>query len=383
MEKRNKDLIIHKFLNNTATAEEIEFLTIWLDQNQPKFEAEIKLHHLISGAIAKENAERLKMELLERFAKNNNIHKKPIVLRILKYAAVFLGLLAVGALYFLQNEKDQIRFQENVTITLSDGIDEEIVKTDGRKTVAKTNTFIAQQEGDQIVYQKNDTVNGLQEPLVYHTLNVPYGKKFQIVLSDSTKIYLNSGSSITYPVVFNSKGPRNVMLRGEGYFEVKSDSSRPFYVRTEFTKSKVLGTAFNVSAYDDDQQTRIVLVEGSLKVKKREASMSRAILLQPNQMASYDYSKSALTSKIVDISSYIAWKDGILLFKNEDFYRISKKLERHYNISISFDQENIGKERYTGRFETETIEEVLTAFQRIKGFDYSMKGNKIKIKPNQ
>ena len=154
---------------------------------------------------------------------------------------------------------------------------------------------------------------------------------------------------------------------------------RPFYVNTKFLAAEVLGTEFNVSAYEDDQQTRIVLVEGSLNVNKGNSGKVETVQLKPRQMASYSYRENVLTSKNVDISGHVAWKDGVLLFKNEDFYQITKKLERHFNINIDIDEDTIGKERYTGRFETETIEEVLNAFQRIKKFDYAVNNDKIQI----
>lgn len=377
--KPNIEVIIHKFLNNSASVEEIEFLTEWVKDNNPKFAAQVKLHHLISGTVSKERALQLKRELLENFEAKRGSQKSLIASPIFRYAAIFLVLIAVGLFYVINRENNEILQQNEVTITLGEGTGEEIIKTADHKTIAESTSFSAQQEGGQIVYQKNKPLNELQESLVYHTLNVPYGRKFQLLLSDSTKIFLNSGSSLTYPVIFKDKGPRNVMLRGEGYFEVESDSLRPFYVNTKFLAAEVLGTEFNVSAYEDDQQTRIVLVEGSLNVNKENSGKIETILLKPHQMASYSHSENVLASKNVDISSYVAWKDGVLLFRNEDFYRITKKLERHFNIKINIDEDTIGKEQYTGRFETETIEEVLNAFQRIKKFDYTIDNDTIQI----
>ena len=100
-------------------------------------------------------------------------------------------------------------------------------------------------------------------------------------------------------------------------------------------------------------------------------------------MASYSFSDKELAKTNVDVSSHIAWKDGILLFKNEDFYRITKKLERHYNIKIDFNDVEVGKERYTGRFKTETIQEILQAFQRIKDFDFAIKDKEVIINPKR
>ena len=377
--KRNIEAIIHKFLINSATTEEIEFLTEWVKDNKPKFAAQVELHHLISGTLSKERALELKKELLENFETKQGSQKRLIASPIFRYAAIFLRLIAVGLFYVLNKENDEILQQNEVTITLGDGTNKEVAETDSPKMVSRSTAYVAEQKGNTIVYKKVGAIDQEPETLVYNTLYVPYGKKFLVVLSDSTKIHLNSGSSLTYPVIFPNKGPRNVMLRGEGYFEVESESLRPFYVNTKFLAAEVLGTEFNVSAYEDDQQTRIVLVEGSLNVNKGNSGKVETVQLKPRQMASYSYRENVLTSKNVDISGHVAWKDGVLLFKNEDFYQITKKLERHFNINIDIDEDTIGKERYTGRFETETIEEVLNAFQRIKKFDYAVNNDKIQI----
>ena len=127
----------------------------------------------------------------------------------------------------------------------------------------------------------------------------------------------------------------------------------------------------------------MVLVEGSLSVGLKNTANSSDLLLKPNQLASYSYSDTKLSTENIDVSSYVAWKDGVLLFKNEDFYHIAKKLERHYDVKIEIKDMQVSNERYTGRFKTETIEEILKAFQRIKGFDYTINENRIKINPKK
>ena len=112
-----------------------------------------------------------------------------------------------------------------------------------------------------------------------------------------------------------------------------------------------------------------ILVSPGIKLKLGEWKLS----------GFYSYSDDELATANIDVSSYIAWKNGILLFKNEDFYHIAKKLERHYDVKIEIKDMQVSKESYTGRFKTETIEEILQAFQRIKSFDYNIENNNIKI----
>ncbi|MDC6388910.1 DUF4974 domain-containing protein [Maribacter sp. PR1] len=384
MKKRNIKNIVHKFLSNTATTEEIEFLTKWVNNNKASFQEEIKLHHLVTGLFEEEKAERLKRELLDNIEQFEIRKRRSRGFNVLKYAAVFIGIITVGTLFYLGGIADKDLPQKQITITLGDGSTKEILEAKTLEVVSSSGTYVAEQEGSKIIYKKKseNTLKNLR-PLVYNTLEVPYGKKFQIVLSDGTEVYLNSGSSLTYPVAFYDEGPRNVVLRGEAYFTVKSDSLRPFSVDAGLLGTKVLGTEFNISNYADDEYAKVVLVEGSVAVNGGGNPDRRAMVLKPHQMASYFLSGANLTVSDVDVSSHIAWKDGILLFKNEDFYRITKKLERHYDIEISIKDVEVGQERYTGRFKTETIDEVLQAFQRIKDFEYSISKNKIEINPKK
>ena len=384
MKKRNIKNIVHKFLSNTATTEEIEFLTKWVKKNESSFQEEVQLHHLVSGVLEKEKAERLKKDLLNNFEQLDIRQRRSRIFNVLKYAAVFMGIVTLGFLYYLENDTTRQTLQNQVTITLGDGSTKEILEAKTSELVSSSGTYVAEQEGSKIIYKKKSgkTLKN-SRPLVYNTLEVPYGKKFQIVLSDGTEVYLNSGSSLTYPVAFYDEGPRNVVLRGEAYFTVKSDSLRPFSVDAGLLGTKVLGTEFNISNYADDEYAKVVLVEGSVAVNEGGNPDRRAMVLKPHQMALYSLSGANLTVSDVDVSSHIAWKDGILLFKNEDFYRITQKLERHYDIEISIKDVEVGQERYTGRFKTETIDEVLQAFQRIKDFEYSISKNKIEINPKK
>ena len=384
MKKRNIKNIVHKFLGNTATTEEIEFLTKWVNNNKASFQEEIKLHYLVTGLFAEEKAERLKRELLDNIEKFEIKERRSRRFNVLKYAAVFIGIVTVGTLFYLGGIADKDLPQKQITITLGDGSTKEILEAKTSEVVSSSGTYVAEQEGSKIIYKKKSgkTLKN-SRPLVYNTLEVPYGKKFQIVLSDGTEVYLNSGSSLTYPVAFYDEGPRNVVLRGEAYFTVKSDSLRPFSVDAGLLGTKVLGTEFNISNYADDEYVKVVLVEGRVAVNEGGNPGRRAIVLRPHQMASYSLSGADLVVSDVDVSSHIAWKDGILLFKIEDFYRITKKLERHYDIEINIKDVEVGQERYTGRFKTETIDEVLQAFQRIKEFEYSSSKNKIEINPKK
>ena len=384
MKNKKIEIILHKFLNSTATLDEIAILTEWVEKNRSSFQEEVELHHLITGAGDGQSPEHLKNNLIAAFdqarlaagrAKKRNL--------LLRYAAIFIGFATLGIYTYLQTGNSVAAIEKEVTITLDDGSTKKTLNGGPSRIVVRSGAYVVNQEGTKITYKKAASNQKETRQLVYNTMDVPYGKKFQLVLSDGTEVYLNSGSSLTYPVAFYDQGPRNVVLRGEAYFTVTSDSLRPFTVSTQIIDTKVLGTEFNISSYQDDEHMKVVLVKGSLSVGQNNSSDSSPLLLKPNQLASYSYSNKELSKENVDVSSYIAWKNGLLLFKNEDFYHIAKKLERRYDVKIEIKNLKLSKERYTGRFKTETIEEVLKAFQRIKGFDYTITENLIRINPKK
>ncbi|SFC40440.1 FecR family protein [Flagellimonas taeanensis] len=377
MKNKHIKKIIFNFFENPSNPDEIQQLAQWVKDNPSSFKESAELHYLITRSLGQENAEQYKKELLSKFDLLVRSKRKRRQ-AWLRYAAIFIGLIGISTLLLLRNNTPKTIGQQEVTIVLDNGTTKELSNKDASGIVTRSNNIIAEQDGSKIVYKKVSIDNDdLGEPLVYNTLNVPYGKKFEIVLSDGTQVYLNSGSSLTYPTAFYASGPRDVELTGEAYFTVESDSLRPFRVKTRELDTKVLGTQFNLSSYPDDETVQVVLVEGSLSVKRSNGSEASHLLLKPNQMASYSNGHKELQLTDVDVSRYTAWKEGILYFKNEDFIHITKKLERHYNVTIEIRGDLLKSERYTGRFKTETIEEVLQGFQRIKDFDYKITNDKI------
>ncbi|MEO2052128.1 MAG: FecR domain-containing protein [Allomuricauda sp.] len=377
MKNKHIKKIIFNFFENPSNQEEIEQLAQWVKDNPSSFKESAELHYLITRSLGQENAEQYKKELLSKFDLLVRSKRKRRQ-AWLRYAAIFIGVIGISTLLLLRNNTPNNVGQQEVTIVLDNGTTKELSNKDASGIVTRSNNIIAKQDGSKIIYKKvSIDKEDFNKPLVYNTLNVPYGKKFEIVLSDGTQVYLNSGSSLTYPTAFYASGPRDVELTGEAYFTVESDSLRPFRVKTRELDTKVLGTQFNLSSYLDDETVQVVLVEGSLSVKRSNGSEASHLLLKPNQMASYSNDHKALQLTDVDVSRYIAWKEGILYFKNEDFVHITKKLERHYNVTIEIRGDLLKSERYTGRFKTETIEEVLQGFQRIKDFDYKITNDKI------
>lgn len=223
------------------------------------------------------------------------------------------------------------------------------------------------------------------QKVVYNTLLVPYGKRSKIALSDGSIIWLNSGSRLTYPVVFQASD-RKVYLEGEAIFEVAHDAQRPFVVLSEGQEIEVLGTVFNVSCYGDENVVKTVLKSGSIQINylhPNSGTAQKTLKITPGTLAVYDKQNRNMESKTVDVDQYFSWREGMLIFKNDNLRFIMKKLSRYYNMEISIDDPDLANETFSGYLDLkEEIERVLETFKGTTDLNYS-RIDKTKISINK
>jgi transmembrane sensor len=184
----------------------------------------------------------------------------------------------------------------------------------------------------------------------------PMAAKTKFFLPDGTVVWLNSGSKLVYPDIF-AGNTREVVLSGEGYFDVMENPEKPFVVKTDKINVTAYGTAFNVMAYPDDTEIEATLVSGSVKVEDKCTGYKYR--LQPSYQFAMDSNKSNLSVSKVDTRFFTSWKDGKLIFKNEPFEMVARKLERWYNCTIYLSNPDLKDIRYTGNIEMETLRELL------------------------
>jgi ferric-dicitrate binding protein FerR (iron transport regulator) len=236
----------------------------------------------------------------------------------------------------------------------------------------------------------------------------PRGSKTQVLLPDGSKVWLNSESKIQYFNNFNQSG-REVLLEGEGYFEVKKNPDKPFIVTTSDIRIKALGTTFNIKAYPGEKTIETTLVEGKLEVESDiSGKVNKLATLVPNQKVTFlreneavpeqknteekkkvekaPPDKSALDKVIsnvrVDPSLVTSWKNNILYFDNESFQDLAIKLERRFGVTIHFVDEDLKQMRFTGKFRDIIIEQVLEALQFASPFYYRLDDNNIYLSEN-
>ncbi|MDT7828266.1 DUF4974 domain-containing protein [Pricia sp. S334] len=380
-----------KYLLHEASAENLDALSDWIlvEANERIFETFVRSHYETITAMNEPDTDKIKEVLIKRMKRDKKVFRSRKARSLMKYAAVGLVFLALG--YFFQQDRTKgnhpvklVPKEETITITLDNGTIEALDPLANRKVKDAHGNIIGNQERSKMTYRKSvATVAKGTAPkkLVYNTLKVPYGKRFDVVLSDGTHVFLNSGTSLRYPVQFLKGFDRTVFLTGEAYFDVAKDREHPFTVHADELDIEVLGTQFNVSHYPEDTNINTVLVEGSVELHKKtgDAENGEGILLEPGFKAEWRKAGNDIAIENVDTDMYTAWVQGKLVFRNTSLWKIRQALERKYNVTIKNRNKDLEGQLFDASFDIETIEEVLESFNKSYAIEYKIEDNKVII----
>lgn len=207
------------------------------------------------------------------------------------------------------------------------------------------------------------------------TIETMQGQKMQMTLPDGTKVWLNSGSKLTYAGDFN-RSERIVNLEGEAFFNVTKNQSKKFKVRTSDVDIVVKGTSFDVSAYNDDREISVSLLEGKVVITDKTGKYMTD--LNPDELAIISRQNLKYTLFKDDANTYRSWTQDQLIFYNEDIYEVTKKLERWYGINIKLVNPD-EKQKYTFSVKTESLRELLELFNKLIPIDYKINGKEVTI----
>ena len=272
--------------------------------------------------------------------------------------------------YVKTTESDSDAFNSTeVTLILDDNtninVDEDNTNIKYSNSGGKV-TIGALKEVDQATEKNNE--------VVYNTLIVPYGRRSQIELSDGSKVWLNSGSKLVYPVAFKGKN-REVYLEGEGIFDVAHNKKQPFIVKAENHEIEVLGTTFNISNYPDDGNISTTLKSGSVQIHYVGDSFfgrKKALKITPGTQAVYTKSANKISAREVDIENYFSWRDGVFIFKRDDLKHIMKRLSRYYNVDIVINNVELENQTFSGYLDLkEDVENVVKIIKETADFEYT------------
>lgn len=386
--EKNIDILLVKYFDNRTTKGEVLELQMWASKNKRAFKQAVQVHTDIQKSLGSTldlgksfemfKEEQGKLEL-------RTIPRKKVWSAWLKYAALLITVCTVGSWYFVKESEDNtarvsVDVSQEIKLELSDGSVTVITEGKKQQILNKQGELISSLGKNALSYTSKSPKKELLKE-TYHTLSIPFGRTFKLLLSDGTRVSLNAGSSLRYPTRFRKQGMRQVFLDGEGYFEVTKKEGQPFVVHTSTHNISVLGTKFNVSSYAEDNNMETVLVEGSVGIYSNNKTIQEKemLLLKPQQKATWDPESKQISVVDTATDQYTAWVDGTLMFVNTPFLEMIRKIERHYNVSIQNNYTALDKFVFTATFSHENINQVMRAIQMYGHFDYTINNNKLII----
>ena len=291
-------------------------------------------------------------------------------------AILVIGLLIAGG-YWIYSDMQSIEEQQLLpgsSMAYLEIDNQEKIELTGKDTLLLFKESKAELDSGRIVYSSSEAQN---QKVEYHKINVPRNGEFFVVLSDGTKVWVNSDTKLGFYSKFVGK-QRIVHLEGEAYFEVAKNPDQPFIVRTNNIDVRVLGTHFNVKAYEDDNFTYATLNEGKVQVFKDQMNE----VLEPNEQLILNNSTKVFNKKKVDASIYSAWVKGKMMFKDERLEDIMNSLSRWYDVSVFYPDEELKNKRFsisTNRYDE--IHTLLRQMELTNQVQFEINKNAIFVKP--
>lgn len=309
--------------------------------------------------------------------------KSRLIPLLIRYAAAIIipVLIGVTTYWYLNEKTNKITHpiaeiapgSSHAVLVLASGKNVNLSNDSTRNLVENDGTII-KNSNKELSYTKQLSKN--TKKTLFNTLIVPQGGEYTLVLSDGTKVTVNSLSKLVFPVSFTGS-KREVTLEGEALFEVAKDKSKPFVVTIKGLQVEVLGTMFNVKAYPDDNQSFTTLVEGKVKLNSGFQS-SNVSYLEPDQQAVYDPSTTGIVIQKVDAKQVVQWATGRYSFTNQPLDEIMKTLSRWYDFKYRFEDESLKQIRFEGGLNKyDCIDPILDIIKKTGKVRISVRGKEV------
>ncbi|MEQ9219405.1 MAG: DUF4974 domain-containing protein [Cyclobacteriaceae bacterium] len=379
------DLIV-KSLRGELTTSELQTLTSWVEESESNRELIEKLNDnrslvdhidLYKQFDAAKSLDKINAQL----DGGNIVSFNPV--RILRYAASLLLPLLVSAAiiyYFVLNNEDSLTHIDDqiypgiqkATLTLADGSTIELQGSEAFREV-KQGKAVVKKENSGLVYASESNDSPRIQPLVFNVLHTPHGGRYSVRLSDGTRVTLNAGSSLKYPVYF-SDSTRTVYIEGEAYFDV-THTGTPFVVSNDQQNIRVLGTTFNVSAYGNEPAVLTTLVEGKVQIETTDAE----VVLAPGEQSKLIGNQLSVES--VNTSQYTSWINGKFEFNRDNMDTVIKRLSRWYDFNYEFENKDAMNYHFTGRLDSDQpISSILQMLEATSDIRFGLNGKTIVVK---
>ncbi|MBV7530245.1 FecR family protein [Chitinophaga sp. sic0106] len=375
-------ILFQKYLDDAITPEEMQQLQLQLRLHYPAAAIEERWENALQEPFTGPRSNPEQLAALYRQVKPAG---KTIYVnwkKTLGYAAGIMLLVTAGTYLYYQTTNRPLQTPSTtamqqpvmpatgtVTLTLADG---SIVEVDslGHQTIQQQGARISK-SGNELVYAGgNGSANSM------NTLATPRGRQFQVKLPDGTRVWLNAASSLRYPTAFT--GPqRKVTVTGEAYFEVAANAQQPFVVATERSVVEVLGTSFNINAYEAASQISTTLLDGAVRVSATQPGI-QPVVLQPGQESRLTSAQTVISH--VDTEKALAWKKGYFNFDGATLHQVLNELQRWYDIEVAYEG-NIKDIRFGGELSrSKSLDQIITALKENE-VHFRLEGNKLTVLP--
>jgi transmembrane sensor len=381
--KERIEFLLERYTSKAASNEEVQELTLLLQEGQHDEQIRNFLERM---AVKNESSLNYTPEQLNAMVDSLLKREQPKVRRMwVRWAAAASVVLVTSYGLWVMSERKATRQQGSeatevakgndvpapsgtrAMITLADGSTIYLDSVAGGTLAVQNDVQVMKTAEGKVVYTGVTT----KGEMVYNTLFNPRGSKVvDMQLSDGSHVWLNAGSSMKYPVAFVGN-ERKVEITGEAYFEVAHDANKPFVVSKDDVSVTVLGTHFNVNAYDDEDAVRVTLIEGSVKVARK-----KEVLIKPGEQAVVN--DQIKVSKDVDIDGVMAWKNGTFDFDNADLQTIMKQIARWYDVDVVY-QGDVPKEPFKGEISRNVPASKVLQMLEYLGVHFKIEGKTVTV----
>ena len=353
---------------------EVKGMNTLVEELKDKNRIEHEMH-----IIAKFDTERALSKLKNR----KQVKRRGILSWIAAASVVVIGGVSAWILLSQEPDVDNLSVTEKfepgkaiVTLEMASGLK---YRLDTLSSVVRKNRVnVAFDNNDRVlkIKEQDSLADGATKEIGYNTVNVPYGGTYTVELCDGTKVYLNSGTTLEFPSRFDGK-VRSVILKGEAYFDVARNVSKPFVVEVDEMKVKVLGTSFNVKSYVDEPGVYTTLVEGSVAIL-RDGQPEKKI--KPGEQAYYNKGVGTLSIAEVDVNEFTSWKDGVFYFKDIALEEILRIVSRWYDLEVFYMNQGAKSVIYSGKLPMySSVEDVLRKFEISGDVRFELKGRTLTV----
>lgn len=353
---------------------EVKGMNTLVEELKDKDRIEYEMH-----IIAKFNTEKALSKLKNR----KQVKRRGILSWIAAASVVVIAGVSAWILLSQEPDVDNLSVTEKfepgkaiVTLEMASGLKYRLDTLSSVVRNNRVNVAFDNNDGVLKIKEQDSLADGATKEIGYNTVNVPYGGTYTVELCDGTKVYLNSGTTLEFPSRFDGK-VRSVILKGEAYFDVARNVSKPFVVEVDEMKVKVLGTSFNVKSYVDEPGVYTTLVEGSVAIL-RDGQPEKKI--KPGEQAYYNKGVGTLSIAEVDVNEFTSWKDGLFYFKDIALEEILRIVSRWYDLEVFYMNQGAKSVIYSGKLPMySSVEDVLRKFEISGDVRFELKGRTLTV----